>query len=774
MDEDALDFGDPLPGRPWYVFSDRGNNQTFTRPGGGSPNAVLDFMEKLWVVEKEGDWLHLVKDEQPNGLSLSNNFSDYGWVQLDKLLLWKRCMVTPNKISRKAMILNTVSAIETAEDIEATILKFESGPDGLGDYTGDETLLFQFFYVYKTTEEWILLGENPDLRVEEKEAKQDIAGWAPKNRVTPWNHRVAVEPNWEPTAKRERCRGTRAIFVTDESQALRFRNNISVRPSTIVWKQDKCNDPNRPPADWRRFPILSFSSIEGDENIFKAGVIGQVITVDRRGQIVDSTGSYQIAEEFLQVMSRQLQKRSNINVVFVVDGTLSMSPYLKSVKDGITNSIEALDRDWSSQSNFKFGGVVYRDYSEGHKERELHPVDVGGTADWFVGKEYHRNDTDSPEALYYGLEGALQGIGLSEEETNVIVVIGDAGNHKQESRVNLNRLEKDLAKYSCHVLAFQVHHEDHPAYDDFITQLKELTDRSTRIVYNATKEFSAGLKYYQQPAWEITRWRNIGDMHKLKYGASGGFIVDIDKGKSLKPRVLADGIVEYVSTLKHNYEFLSEIIYDLEAGKEVDFIAIDESTPSSGEFKEFSSPMAAGVLSFLKSCGIAANRLKHKKFQLYMEAYSSYYVEGQQSPLFKKVLFFSYRELNHLLQTLSALDGAWTATRERKAMQKVAYEILRDMSGDQTENLQQLTIQDLNAMIWGLPPNVSRLLNEVRIEDITDRNAFPDEQFIIWRDKLCEAYERLEAMFFDEDAVFENYFLSRGNRFFWIDADMIP
>jgi len=87
VDEDALDFGDPLPGRPWYVFSDRSNNQTFTRPGGGSPNAVLDFMEKFWVVEKEGGWLHLAKDEQSVGLNLSNNFTDYGWIQLDKLLL---------------------------------------------------------------------------------------------------------------------------------------------------------------------------------------------------------------------------------------------------------------------------------------------------------------------------------------------------------------------------------------------------------------------------------------------------------------------------------------------------------------------------------------------------------------------------------------------------------------------------------------------------------------------------------------------------------------
>ena len=106
-------------------------------------------------------------------------------------------------------------------------------------------------------------------------------------------------------------------------------------------------------------------------------------------------------------------------------------------------------------------------------------------------------------------------------------------------------------------------------------------------------------------------------------------------------------------------------------------------------------------------------------------------------------------------------------------MQKVAYEILRDMSGDQTESLQQLTIQDLHTMIFGLP-SVSQFLEVVRIEDITDRNAFTDEEITFWRDKLSEAYERLEAVLFGEESEFASCFQFRGHRYFWIDADILP
>jgi len=183
------------------------------------------------------------------------------------------------------MILNTVSVIETAEDIEATTLRFQFDPEDLSKNTGDEALYFQCFYVYKTTEEWILLGEDPVLRVEEKEAKQAIAGWVPKDRVTLWNTRVAVEPNWEPEAKRERCWCTKAKFVTDEYEALKYHHNRSIDSSMIIWDQDNCNATGRFPPEQMRFPVLETNSIV-DENIFKTCVTSQTVTLARQGEII--------------------------------------------------------------------------------------------------------------------------------------------------------------------------------------------------------------------------------------------------------------------------------------------------------------------------------------------------------------------------------------------------------------------------------------------------------------------------------------------------------
>ena len=84
-------------------------------------------------------------------------------------------------------------------------------------------------------------------------------------------------------------------------------------------------------------------------------------------------------------------------------------------------------------------------------------------------------DQDEPEAVYYGLQRAVQSPIFRENETNVLVLLGDAGNHAQEdiTQVDIDELRASLVQKNIHFAAVQVRNPGGEAYELFGNQLLE-------------------------------------------------------------------------------------------------------------------------------------------------------------------------------------------------------------------------------------------------------------------------------------------------------------
>jgi hypothetical protein len=84
-------------------------------------------------------------------------------------------------------------------------------------------------------------------------------------------------------------------------------------------------------------------------------------------------------------------------------------------------------------------------------------------------------DQDEPEAVYYGLQQALQSAVFQSGQTNVLILLGDAGNHAQEAltQVEPATLRQKITQLGVHLAAVQLRHPEGPAYEQFGQQLRQ-------------------------------------------------------------------------------------------------------------------------------------------------------------------------------------------------------------------------------------------------------------------------------------------------------------
>jgi len=260
-------------GSCWTVFSDRHGNFTYESATGKTIKRTIGFMNCFFVAEENTERVHLIKDKNyKNGFS--SGAEDYGWIEKDNLLLWDHCLITKdNRINKKGFFANSI--VFTEENnvrIDIQRLNTYYNP-GLTLYASSKIHLKDILYIYKITENAILLGKNHI--TDNYLAKDEIFGWVSSNSIVIWDNRIAVEPNWKKNAVDERRQHSIVTtFFIDAPKAKMFAKQKPISNKYIIWSNDSYEKRNI--GDWRRFPLLSYNK---ESQIIKAGIIGDVLNI---------------------------------------------------------------------------------------------------------------------------------------------------------------------------------------------------------------------------------------------------------------------------------------------------------------------------------------------------------------------------------------------------------------------------------------------------------------------------------------------------------------
>ncbi|MCX6270816.1 MAG: type VI secretion system protein TssR [Bacteroidetes bacterium] len=738
----------------WVVFSDRQENKTYTKAGGDKEMATLGFLDKYLVIEESGMYIHLAQDKDWEGTdeNLTKNWKDFGWIHKKYMLLWKKCLRNDNNITLKAMLINTREAMEEAfksKTNQSTI--FYSDPVKK-TRNANESNLFSIFFVFKQEGDFYLVGKT-DGFTDDASVKEDIYGWVYKKQVNIWNTRNAWEPNSRQDAVDERmAKNIKTSTFYTFNYALQFRETM--QPDSVQWDADPFE--NRKGGEYRRFPILS-----RENGIVKLSVYGGFNPKD---VILKAKSSKAINEK---------RKNARIfNVVFVIDGTESMKPYFSAVVRGIAESVEKL----SQKNTMRFGAVVYRDFAEGPAYlAETIPMtpqyDEFNQAllkTWSDDK--NKNDKDEPEAVNYGLHEALIKLDIPKEETNILILVGDAGNHdrKDASQVSDEEIINLLYEKNMNFLVYQVHHKGTPAYSKFQVEAKNIIGLAEMKRYNVIKSM--------EPKMGITvekpSWKDIGNnTFKLMNSSMIGRIVYSEPGKGLTENLLQFEIAEIVEKAPLETEkwlvALSKVVDD-----GIGFASVSKSMPTEGKYtSDFQQTMLFILANTLQGTLTKEELegLKDDRYEFSETGYSPERCEGLKENLYEPVVFLTFEEYYQLLSTIMTLIfDTGTTSENRKKMQDVWNQLLAGHLGEVRKGM---SLEEAMRKVTGLPSR-SPFIKDIHVEDIIDPNKFPDDKFNKWLDQIAKKYNKLNKYLQDEN--FKYKFRCNDSKFYWIEESDLP
>lgn len=225
---------------------------------------------------------------------------------------------------------------------------------------------------------------------------------------------------------------TAGVIAREPASYADITNDLYVYP-ILEWSQDEATDERA-----RYLRVLT--SVPGERSAPEESPV-------KEGKIIDAGPTAKTLDQM------------DVDVVFVLDTTGSMQPYIDSVKEALANSAEIFDEEFAGARQVRFGLIGYRDDSERSPE-------LGFTTKNFTGDELVDLDElvdvldnggerivadPSPdeweEEVFSGVKAAIDEVPWSRRGSfRIVALIGDASSHEPDSEKSVTGLDAEALR----------------------------------------------------------------------------------------------------------------------------------------------------------------------------------------------------------------------------------------------------------------------------------------------------------------------------------------
>ncbi len=714
----------------WRVYIDRDGVKAHESPSATSRVVkTFDFMDEddiLYVAKIQNGYALLFKEKYlQTNLEISKNAKSQGWVSVDELLLWSTCPRTISQIYQKAVILKDPEALQNTNDLNEVSPEFSKSPDKPNP-TGRRATDLEFYFVYKIVNGSALLLEDNKITADIATSKK---GWMRRGLYTSWNERLCFEPNFG-----EDVIGKDAAVFSEESNARLYKSNGALTSLTPLW-QETLGEERWVPKKVR-FPVIDMGK-------------NFIATVGTISSLTSSSGNVNTLE--IERITNKIDeidaKLRRINVVFVMDGTSSMRNYYQPMAKALE---QAMSQNKMQGANMYFGAVVYRNYDDEKENRLIAKKqltqDYKSVANWLVSQECRSIGVSHYEAMFYGIEAALDQMNWSKDNCNFLILVGDAANATPDAKKKtIDGISRKLAEKGVNLVVFQANHLDHAAYHDFPLQAQKMMFNELGILTN--RKISRGDFVMED---QLYVYQNNDNFMTI----SAGFrYAEINKSESeLNLQTLVEARIE--SFKSQADKILSRFRKMLE-GLGNNETGFDEQ----------------GVKKWLKNHGFTEEEIRiatERNMTLKIKGYATR-VAGS-SDVFTPCVFMAKPELDLLINSLSSVNSN-TSENTRKNLQEAIKNLALSYVG-QNENSDDLEVDVVMEAVTGLTVITGRsVLSGISIKDITNPNKVTQAQINDFMASLSRDVERLKKIRTDKS----NYFDSpNGLRYYYILLEEMP
>lgn len=739
--EKSADYGQKKPPRNitfWVVYSDRDDNTTYTAPGGTAKFSSLSMGQKLRIAEiKDRYALVYTEPQEDIAYPMISQFAECkGWIPMKNLLIWHSCPATSEGIYNKALLC--VNLDQQGGDLG----KLYRNPKNKNKFESLKTDM-NFYFVMKREGNLALLALAHTM---DGRSDKVLVGWVAEQSYVAWNQRSCIEPTWDHKDVEyfadENVKGS--IY---ETQTL----DNCVTMIDFKRKQSQKYDKHmyRMHPDALRFPLLD----GGTEDLYNCSTFGAPggATLEMNNDPQEFEGG-----TLLGYTENEMKEMTNINIALVIDGTSSMEKFYPAVRDAIKEGVKF----FNDKYKVKVAAVIYRDYGDGEYCTETVPLTNPNNPNFesFLnsggkyGIKSARSDRTLEEAMYEGINTALDKVGFKPDQSNMILVVGDCGNDREDLKIKREDLVDKLVAKNVSIMGFQVRNGAEDAFSLFNSQLCYLMKASLEEKYQKLSETMKVQIVETKDGYKL-----VNDKKSTLYVGSHYFPL---AGQGDMP-------VNRLSTLMQE-----AIMYCSESVQyQIDLIQMAVSSGFN------SSDIGSGMMDieeeFIRQRigDDAYERIKQTRSLVAFKGYSRKTHKSGRN-YYKPVVFISSDELNALIERLAPVnDAAVVQTNNREPYVKAMKALIQAMIPDITdENMNKMGYKEVMALVSGLN-EAAGALKGYSIAEIASPQAVSHTAYaslVSDFKRKFQMLQRLKAQPYNYTRTFN------GLKYYWLPVEDLP
>ncbi len=732
----------------WIVYSDREDNPTYVAPGSTKVFKKLAFNEKVRIAKIENGFALVYSEPKEQAIypAISSQIDWKGWVPMGKLLLWNTCPANRKGIYEKAMLCANID-----ENLgNGNLGKLFKDPQNTKKYEG-LSINFNYYFVMKREGDMVLLATQNTMN---GASDKVLYGWVDQNSYVAWNQRSCLEPTWEIEDVEFFAKNGIKVNIYDNKKMDSKASYI-----TFTKKNSAAYDPYmyRMSGSTLRYPIL-------DQSTDDAWNCSTFSSTGSKGAINAGTTETKKEETLFK---DQLEKLLNIRIAIVIDGTKSMEKYFPAVRD----VIKEFNSFFSKNAKVQVGVLIYRDKQDGDFVTESFPMtnpnnpalaeflNTGGQ----YGIKSSPRDKSLEEALYYGINKALDSFPFKPEHSNMMFVIGDCGNSPDYPEVTKECIQKKLIDKNVTLMGFQVRNDSgSPAYTVFNNNICDLILESLQGKFNQLASGVVVKAELKKNAYVFTNnassLQNSLYVGTHKYVQSG--LMDINELKNQ----LTESIVDVKNTIEHQIE----IVTDAERGV-LDGTALENKF---GNNSQISGPVLEKEWLAKRLGKEWAENLKKNNATVSFKGYTLKKDKSSDRDYYKSVIFISQQELNTLMIRLGPLyEVSQKKGNDRQPYVQAMKALVQSMlPGISDAEMNAMGYDEVMGLVSGLNASTITLKGRT-IAEVASPQAVNAAEYQTIIAKFKRQYLKLQSI---QKKPYQFVREFNGAKYYWIPTEDLP
>lgn len=518
-------------GSPWIVYSDRDLNHTYYNPGGKVILKEVAFMDPMAVIKEKGDYVEVVRYEEGvfegRKVKAPQKAEYLGWMPKSNLVLSSKAMTdvaTGHVMKMITMFNDTFPLTHTERFFTDGAVTLYSEPELLNPI-GSIPFQKPVFLAKRSADKdkCLVIGRED---ITPATAPNITSGWISSSMLLPLGEMLYAD------------------FSEMPINSFTFLNPHTGTTSSVAKSlMPRYLAPYKLPDFVGVNPIYRME--EFSDNTISIKTTSPVAIVNDENNMVYSLAGSPISKRFYDSL---LDNLKNINIMVVFSGQKEVDVKFNQYVNYL-QQLDGIVKRYSGDFHFRLGYFVGFDAENSKLSRSKPKESISQVLSNL--EKYADNRNRKVKYSYdawSALRNAVSMLSAHSDEQNIVIVIGENGNQKEQVD---DALINSLVKTNSRIIGCQLFSNSGNSFNNFVLQVEDMITRSAEKLSKEKKKYLV----HSEQLCPSNKYREFSDnVYGLDYPQNSmqqGWMIFPKKKENLSPDLLLSVTDSTIRMIEH-------------------------------------------------------------------------------------------------------------------------------------------------------------------------------------------------------------------------------